>query len=90
MAQEQGRDAPLRACRSLLSVDDGVARIVTALEAKDPGLRNTVIVFTSDQGFQFGEHNWIAKRVPYEGTIRVPFVVRADGCCPETEPRSTR
>ena len=82
MAQEQGRDAPLRACRSLLSVDDGVARIVAALEAKDPGLRNTVIVFTSDQGFQFGEHNWIAKRVPYEGTVRVPFVVRADGLLP--------
>jgi hypothetical protein len=56
-----------------------VGRILAALEAKDPGLDNTVIVFTSDQGVQYGEHNWAAKRIAYEGTIRVPFVVRADG-----------
>jgi N-acetylglucosamine-6-sulfatase len=78
----EGRTIPLRACRSLLSVDAGVARIVSALEEKDPGLENTVIVFTSDQGIQWGEHNWTQKRVPYEGTIRVPFVVRADGLLP--------
>jgi arylsulfatase A-like enzyme len=82
-AAAEGLEAPLRGCRTLLSVDDGVARIVEALREKDPGLSNTIIVLTSDQGFQYGEHNWIAKRVPYEGTIRVPFVVRADGLLPE-------
>jgi arylsulfatase A-like enzyme len=80
----EGYTRPLAACRSLLSVDDGLARIVAALEVKDPGLENTVIVFTSDQGVEYGEHNWSAKRVPYESTIRVPFVVRADGLFSES------
>ncbi len=75
----EGHTKPLKACRALLSVDDGLARILAALEVKDPGLDNTVVLFTSDQGIQYGEHNWVPKRVPYEGTIRVPFVVRADG-----------
>jgi N-acetylglucosamine-6-sulfatase len=75
----EGHQKPTDACRSLLSVDDGVLRILAALEAKDPGLDNTVILFTSDQGIQYGEHNWPGKKVPYEGTIGVPFVVRADG-----------
>ena len=79
----EGRTIPLRGCRSLLSVDEGVGRIVAALEEKDPGLRNTVIVFSSDQGIQYGEHNWSGKRVPYEGSIRVPLVVRADGLLPD-------
>jgi arylsulfatase A-like enzyme len=82
----EGRNVPLRACRSLLSADDGVARIIQALEEKDPGLDDTVIVFTSDQGIQYGEHNWTAKRVPFEGTVRVPFVVRADGLLPPVGP----
>jgi len=75
----EGVTKPTKACRTLLSVDDGVQRILAALEAKDPGLDNTVILFTSDQGIEYGEHNWIVKRVPYEETIKVPFVVRADG-----------
>lgn len=78
-AAADGYQRPLDACRSLLSVDDGLARIIAALEVKDPGLEHTVIVFTSDQGVQYGEHHWAAKRVPYEGTIRAPYVVRADG-----------
>ena len=78
-AMLEGRTKPLAACRSLLSVDDGIGQILAALEDKDPGLQNSVIVFTSDQGIQYGEHNWFQKKVPYEGTIRVPFVVRADG-----------
>ena len=78
-ALEDGVTRPRDACRSLLSVDDGIARILTELDAKDPGLGNTIVIFTSDQGVQYGEHAWELKRVPYEGTIRVPYVVRADG-----------
>jgi arylsulfatase A-like enzyme len=85
-ASVEGYQKPRKACRTLLSVDDGVGRILDALEAKDPGLDNTVILFTSDQGIQYGEHNWPNKRVPYEGTIRVPFVVRADGILGDTAP----
>jgi N-acetylglucosamine-6-sulfatase len=66
-------------CRSLLADDDGVARILAALEVKDPGLLNTIIVFTSDQGVEDGEHQAEAKKVPWDGSSKLPFVVRADG-----------
>ena len=78
-ALNEGRNKPRNGCRALLSVDDGVADILAALEQKDPGLNNTVVVFSSDQGVQYGEHDWLPKRIAFEGTIRVPFVVRADG-----------
>ena len=62
---------------SLLAVDDAVGAIVDALRDTDR-LRNTLIVFTSDNGFAWGEHRFRGKRVPYEESIRVPFVVRYD------------
>jgi arylsulfatase A-like enzyme len=63
--------------RSLLSVDRAVGDIVQALE--DTGrLSNTLIVFMSDNGKSWGEHRWHKKVVPYEESIRVPFVVRFD------------
>jgi arylsulfatase A-like enzyme len=37
---------------------------------------NTIIAFTSDQGFQLGEHGLWKKRVFYEGNVRVPFILR--------------
>ena len=61
--------------RSLLAVDDAVGTIVQALR-QTGRLRNTIIVFTSDNGYAWGEHRWRAKIVPYEESIRVPFVVR--------------
>jgi arylsulfatase A-like enzyme len=68
----------VKGCRALLAVDDGIGRVLDALAAKDPGLDNTIILFTSDQGVQSGNHMQFAKKVPYEETIRLPFVVRAD------------
>jgi arylsulfatase A-like enzyme len=63
--------------RSLLAVDRGVGRIVSALE--DTGrLENTLIVFTSDNGIAWGEHRWTKKEAAYEEVIRVPMVVRWD------------
>ena len=64
------------------SVDDAVGTIVQALEDTSR-LRNTMIVFTSDNGFLYGEHRWGRtgaqnKQVPYEESIRVPYVVRYD------------
>jgi len=60
---------------SLLAVDDGLARMLTAL--RDIGqLDNTVIIFTSDNGYGWGEHRWAGKRAPYEEEIDVPLVVR--------------
>ena len=65
-------------CRleSLLSVDEGVKKVVDALRAKGE-LANTVLMFTSDNGFFHGEHRLPgAKTRIYEESIRVPLVMR--------------
>ena len=64
-------------CESLLSVDDAVGKITTAL-ANAGRLSDTLIVFASDNGVLIGEHRWSRKSVPYEESIRVPFIVRYD------------
>lgn len=57
------------------SVDDNVGRVMEWLDAN--GLReNTVIIYTSDQGFFLGEHGMYDKRFMYEEALRMPFVVR--------------
>ncbi|HEY8002564.1 MAG TPA: sulfatase [Solirubrobacterales bacterium] len=68
-------------CRieSLLSVDEGVGRIVDALDAAGE-LDNTLIVFTSDNGFFHGEHRvQSGKNRVYEEAVRVPLVIRGPG-----------
>jgi len=77
-----------RAYAALRSVDRAVGRIVDAL-AETGRLRNTLIVFTSDNGFLFGEHRFVNKAVPYEESIRVPLVVRYDRVIrePRIDPR---
>lgn len=61
---------------ALRAVDDSVGRIVATL--KELGqLDSTLLVFTSDNGFQFGEHGLIDKRTMYEASIRVPKIGRA-------------
>jgi arylsulfatase A-like enzyme len=57
------------------SVDDNVGRLLDWLDAN--GLReNTVVVYTSDQGFFLGEHGLFDKRFMYEESLRMPFLVR--------------
>lgn len=63
---------------SMLAVDDMVGRIVDELSATGE-LDNTVIMFTSDNGWFFGEHRLIGKELAYEESIRVPMIVRAPG-----------
>jgi arylsulfatase A-like enzyme len=67
----------LKQYRTLVSVDDAVRDIVEALR-QTGRLHNTLIVFASDNGFQWGEHRWTSKVVPYEESVRVPMVVRYD------------
>jgi N-acetylglucosamine-6-sulfatase len=62
-----------RQLESLLSVDDAVDDIVERLRSNGE-LDNTLIVFTSDNGFLYGEHRLRAKDVPYEEATRVPMV----------------
>jgi N-acetylglucosamine-6-sulfatase len=63
------------------SVDDSVGRLYAALE-RSGELDNTIIVFTSDNGFLFGEHGMIDKRTMHEASIRVPMAVRYPGKIP--------
>jgi N-acetylglucosamine-6-sulfatase len=60
----------------LLGVDDSLGRILAALE-KAGTLDNTVIVFTSDHGYFYGEHGLNEeRRLAYEETIRIPLLIR--------------
>jgi arylsulfatase A-like enzyme len=61
--------------RCVASVDDNVGRMLDYLD--ETGLaEDTVVVYTSDQGFFLGDHNWFDKRFMYEESLRMPFVVR--------------
>lgn len=61
--------------QSLLPVDRAIGDIVDALIARGQ-LDNTVIAFTSDNGYMWGEHRRRAKVWPYEESVRVPMVLR--------------
>jgi N-acetylglucosamine-6-sulfatase len=64
---------------SLQAVDEAVARVLDAL-ARTGELANTLIVFTSDNGFMHGEHRAKAEKVLlYEESVRVPLVMRGPG-----------
>ncbi len=65
-----------RRAEMLLAVDDGLGRIVGALEGRGI-LDDTFILFTSDNGFFYGEHGLsLERRLPYEESIRAPLLVR--------------
>lgn len=65
-------------CRTIRSVDDQIGRVLDYLE--ESGLMdNTLIVYTSDQGFLLGEHGLYDKRFMYEESFRTPLVMRLPG-----------
>jgi arylsulfatase A-like enzyme len=66
-----------RMLQTLSSVDDGIRILLDAL-ATSGRLSNTLIVYTSDNGFLLGEHRFKGKRFPWEASHRVPFIVRYD------------
>jgi arylsulfatase A-like enzyme len=60
---------------TIQSVDEGVGEILKYLD--ENGLTdNTVVVYTSDQGFYLGEHGWFDKRFMYEESFRTPLLIR--------------
>jgi N-acetylglucosamine-6-sulfatase len=61
--------------RALAAIDEGVGRILTALEATQQ-LDRTLIIFTSDNGYFWGEHGLGDKRAAYEESIRIPLLMR--------------
>ncbi len=56
------------------SLDDNVGRVLKYLEDHDM-LKNTLVVYTSDQGFYMGEHGWFDKRFMYEESLNTPLVM---------------
>ena len=63
---------------TVAAVDEGVGRVLDYLETS--GLsKNTLVVYTSDQGFYLGEHGWFDKRFIYEESLRTPFLVQYPG-----------
>ena len=61
--------------RCVKSVDDNVGRITEYL-TQEGLLDNTVVIYTSDQGFYLGEHGWFDKRFMYEQSYRTPLIIR--------------
>ena len=62
-------------CATVRAVDENVGRLLKYLEEQGE-LDNTIIVYTSDQGFFLGEHGWFDKRFMYEECQRMPLLVR--------------
>ncbi|MDQ3663218.1 MAG: sulfatase-like hydrolase/transferase, partial [Actinomycetota bacterium] len=63
---------------ALLSVDDGVAAILNALQ-RNGELGRTLVIFTSDNGMMNGQHRLRNKYYPYTPSIRVPLIIRGPG-----------
>ncbi len=57
------------------SVDDNVGRVLDYLDENDLS-NNTIVVYTSDQGFYLGEHGWFDKRFIYDESFKTPLLVR--------------
>jgi arylsulfatase A-like enzyme len=64
-----------RYLRTIAAVDEGVDRMLDFLD--EAGLaQDTLVIYTSDQGFFLGEHGWFDKRFMYEESFQMPFVAR--------------
>ena len=64
--------------KCIAAVDDGIGRLLDYLD--DTGLaKNTIVIYSSDQGFYLGEHGWYDKRWMFEESLKMPFVIRWPG-----------
>ena len=64
--------------RCIAGVDRAVGRLLDYLE--ENGLsENTLVIYTSDQGFYLGEHGWFDKRWMYEESFKMPFLIKCPG-----------
>jgi arylsulfatase A-like enzyme len=61
--------------KCIKSVDDGVGQVLDYLD-KNGLAENTIVIYTSDQGFYLGEHGWFDKRFMYEESFRTPILMR--------------
>lgn len=69
---------------TIASIDESVGRILDWLDASGQA-DNTIVIYTSDQGFFLGDHGWFDKRFIYEESFQMPFLIRyPDGFGPGT------
>lgn len=64
--------------RCVAAVDENVGRILDFLE-KEGLAQDTIVIYTSDQGFFLGEHGWFDKRMMYEPCLTTPLIIRWPG-----------
>jgi len=63
---------------TIASVDEGIGEILDWLDENELA-QNTVVIYTSDQGFYLGEHGWFDKRFMYEESLGMPLLIRYPG-----------
>ncbi|MEM6980206.1 MAG: sulfatase/phosphatase domain-containing protein [Planctomycetota bacterium] len=74
--------------RCIAAVDEGVGKILDYLDQADL-TQDTIVIYSSDQGFYLGEHGWYDKRWMYEESLRMPFLIRWPGVIePGTDSRA--
>ena len=61
--------------RCIASIDDNVGRLLDYLD-EERLTEDTIVIYTSDQGFFLGDHGWYDKRFMYEESLRMPFLIR--------------
>jgi arylsulfatase A-like enzyme len=61
--------------RGVAAIDENIGRLLDYLEESGQA-QNTVVIYTADQGFFLGEHGFFDKRLIYEESLRMPFVIR--------------
>lgn len=61
--------------RAVRAIDEGVGRVIATLEQTGQ-LENTVVIFTSDQGYAWGQHGFAWKYAPYDANLRAPLLIR--------------
>ena len=76
--EDEGSRLRKKQLRTLRSVDDLVGRVLTTLAEEDEDA-DTLAVFTSDNGFLWGEHKLVGKYHPYKESVRVPLMLRWPG-----------
>lgn len=87
LPHKDGPDGPLlqdeirQYNRVVSGVDENIARLISALRVTGQ-LENTLVVFTSDQGFAWGQHGFRHKVGPYDANLRTPLIVSMPGTVP--------
>jgi len=64
-----------RYLQTVASIDESVGRLLDWLDETGQA-ENTIVIYTSDQGFFLGEHGWFDKRFMYEESLQMPFLIR--------------